>query len=150
MRKRVVVFVDIDTTRDSNVSGAGIGTPFAMPDKVVAKTFGADEVYSVVINPDPKGRSLVDITAHELGHILSAVYEIPGGMKQDPRTLKEETANRWDNVPTVEQADRIWANEVLAWKLAEKIVPNLNKQDAKEALDTYMEMFRQAVEREAA
>ena len=143
MKKRVVIYMDIDTEREGS-SAVGMGNPF--PEGV--DPLPGVESYTVFVNKGSDYGDAMDATAHELGHAVSAIFELPGGMKNDPRPQKEFNS-RYDQVNlTLEQADRIWSNERLAWKIAEKIKPDLDKANAKRALDSYLGMYELALERE--
>ena len=142
----ILLIMDPDNTEDS--SGAcrsdnvknRVGQSFKLP--------GTDETYLVFINNCAQDRlksqtendAQLDSTAHELGHVLSSIFRIPGGMQDDPRPRKEiDSANACciRHGATAEQLKRIQTNELLAWKLAKKIRPQVSPDGIKAALDSY-------------
>lgn len=146
-KKRVAILLEIDTG-DKELSCAAVRTDH--PSMKGLEAFeacpGVDETYRVFINdsnePGPQGKpnkkAMLDAAAHEFGHVLSSVFRVPGGMHEDPRS-NAEFLNK--AVPffsaNKDQATRLYANEVLAWKIAEKIKPDLDQAEKARCLDTY-------------
>ncbi len=142
--KKVAILLTIDTSEKEEASATvrldlpgseheGMGIP------------GADETYLVRVHddttPGPEGKpnkaAMLDSAAHEIGHVLSSVFKMKGGMHEDPRTLGEFHDNRWWNQASVNQANRVMTNEKLAWDIARKIRPSINEEQIKAALETY-------------
>jgi hypothetical protein len=135
MKKKVVIFMDIDTTKqDSSAVRTGMPSP-NMPE------VPGVESYTVYVRGDDGFGKPIDSAAHELGHMLSSVFELPTGMKNDPRTTGE-LANNHGAPRTINQMDRIYSNERLAWKLAEKIKPDLDPEDKQKCLDSYLDGYQ--------
>lgn len=79
----------------------------------------------------------MDTAAHELGHVLSEVFEIPGGMQDDPRSKMEVTGSEWFEKLTPEQHNRLCLNEAQAWKIGQIIRPETDPNEPASALATY-------------
>lgn len=139
-KKKIVIFMTVDNDNHAEPSGT------RLVDEPEHQFKGADETYKVFVNDSdsnlgtdvPSKQAMATAAAHELGHVLSSIFDLPGGMKQDPRQLGELVhvccAAHGAND---EQRNRIRRNERLAWKLARKIYPNLAKENARLALATY-------------
>lgn len=138
--KRVAILIQIDAGEQERSCFSMRSDTNGGPD-----ISGADETYIVSIHNSsivrthnvfeaPNRDEMLDCAAHEIGHVLSGVFELPGGIKDDPRTGKEITS--W-NKPTPEQIQRILASERLAWDIGEKVRPQLNKAGRDKALSTY-------------
>jgi hypothetical protein len=158
LKKAVAILLYIDTTEtnDSSMTARTDIRPNNMGFPVVE---GADEAYAIRVNnatsPTAPGvfnnPSMLNDAAHELGHALSSIFEVPGGMMDDPRT-KGEFQNltgikrvafefglaTLTDVATPEQRERILVNEKLAWDIAEKIRPGLNQAERERAYGTYL------------
>lgn len=155
MRKRVLIYVDIDTENDSKVSGAAnvnsVGSK-ERQDIALARAlpnFVPDERYvlqlravNTVRQPmKPLGETLenqVSIMAHEMGHIISGILEVPGGMKKSPQS-KGELSHLEALLfgPTREQRARMWTNELVGWEVAHKMGLPIDAKLEREALETY-------------
>jgi len=106
---------------------------------------GADQTYEVIVINDEdrtptltKEQQMLDCAAHELGHVLSSIFEVPGGMAEDPRTLGEFVGNRYAyEHPTESQQRRIYQNEKLAWEIGKKIRPEIDEDDMRTSLASY-------------
>lgn len=157
MRKKVLMIIDIDTEKQG-ISGVGpadfLSPVFKQAAKSISQLEGRPvEIYEVQVRKDVEDYNqdaLIDVTAHEIGHALSRVFDLPGGMMSDPRTLGELVNRSVDDNrpgphgpdchcanPTLEQMGRIVTNEQLAWKLAHKIRP-IDPATEKHAMDTYL------------
>jgi hypothetical protein len=79
----------------------------------------------------------IDLAAHEFGHVLSGIFESKGGVKNDPRTKGQIGLAEHIFGPSKSQALRIWASELQAWAIAEKISPNLDQVRKARSLETY-------------
>jgi hypothetical protein len=143
-RKKVAILFEIDTSDKENSSGTT-----RLDDKGFGMVPGADETYLVRVNdsfhPGTEGKpnkaAMLDAAAHELGHVLSSVFKVKGGMHEDPRSrLEFQGMHGMDEIEehaTPDQCGRLWANENIAWQIAEKIRPELNQADKQMCLDTY-------------
>ena len=143
--KKVAILVTIDTGEQSQSCYSGRSDKFPKGHNRLSVP-GADETYVVGIHNSNANRThnfmempnrdeMLDCAAHELGHVLSAVFEYPEGMMNDPRQLGE-LPYPW-STPNPEQKKRMIANEALAWKLAEKVRPNLDRDGAAKDLKSY-------------
>jgi hypothetical protein len=139
----LVHFDPYDTTHSSGAVRTDnkknlAGTSFKIPN--------TDETYIVFMNNNPKDNlageserdSQLDGLAHELGHVLSSIFRIPGGMQDDPRA-KGEFRHMCcaAHAATPKQAEAIFHNEKLAWEIARKIRPEINPESERQALATY-------------
>lgn len=149
--KKVAILITIDTSEKEEPSGT-TRVDLRKPEKQVP---GADETYYVFVNdswnPGPEGKPnkerMLDSCAHEIGHVLSSAFKVKGGMHEDPRAkgefvdfLKASYATGEFLLPKLasdDQKRRVFQNENMAWQIAEKIRPELNKESAAEALATY-------------
>lgn len=123
MKKRVLIAIEIDTTNTEASVVADMVDAWPETTPLLAELQGTEAYVVKVGGGDTgNGENALDSCAHELGHVLSAIFKVPGGMRQDPRTNKEITIldNMLDNY-SQNQVIRIWSNEQLAWALAEKI-----------------------------
>jgi len=93
--------------------------------------------FVVTVNTNAPKDKAVDLAAHELGHVLGAIFKTPG-WKADPRTVSPQDA-AFMNVfgPSPRQRDGMVASEKEAWEIAEKVYPNLDKERKRWALSTY-------------
>jgi hypothetical protein len=142
--KQVAILIRIDSGEQEQSCYSGRSDLF--PGNKKHEVPGADETYIVGIHNSnsnrehhfmeaPNKNEMLDCAAHELGHVLSAIFDLPGGMLNDPRQ-KGELQGLFAH-PNSEQVKRILENETLAWKLAEKIRPELDKESARKDLDSY-------------
>lgn len=137
MKKKVIIVIEIDTEQKGESSigkMADVMPEMAMPLSMLPNT---DGFVVRVAGGDDNGKYAVDSLAHELGHAISSIFNIPGGMNQDPRTCKEIlTIQSKLNLFTANQMERIYSNEVLAWELAGKIAP-IDPMEKARCLQTY-------------
>ena len=142
--KRVAVMMTIDTGEHEQASGI-VRSDRLEGDLHVAFP-GADETYMMYVNDDnnvdgpgkPNKARMLDSAAHELGHLLTSVFKVKGGMHEDPRQRGEFRGMfSPEQQSTVNQCERLWGNELLAWKIAEKIRPQLDTKFAAQSLDSY-------------
>jgi len=87
---------------------------------------------------DPRNNgSLIDVAAHELGHVLGGIFDTPGH-RADPRTSDDvyriQTMELFG--PDEEEREGILESEREAWDLAEKMVP-VDQRKKAWALRTY-------------
>lgn len=143
MKKRVLVFIDIDTNVTGN-SGTG---PYKhdSPHYQAARILGANDAWSVKIQQptdDSNGTPVQDVLAHELGHMVLSVLELPGGIQDDPRShLKEHSCPACDPKAekiTLAEAYQEYYCEQSAWGIARKMF-TLNPVSEPYALSTYQE-----------
>jgi hypothetical protein len=150
-KRRIAIFLSVDDKVTDEPSGT------RRIDEKENQFPGADETYKVYIHGDdqrekmfpnvPANEAMLTTAAHEFGHVLSSIFKIPGGMHEDPRQHGEIRGCCTAHVATPEQKERINRNETLAWEIGRKIVPNLNEDMAKEALDTYLVAPREVEEK---
>ena len=149
--KRVAILLEIDTGDKTNASGTCRSDQAGGP-----SVPGADETYVVNITDGwhsgldgkPNKAAMMDSCAHELGHVMSSVFKVKGGMHEDPRQKGEfkhiDSFDEARRSMSADQAGRLWHNEELAWELALKIRPEVNREQMQEALDTYSWAKRRA------
>lgn len=144
--KKVAILIRIDTGEQERSCYSGRADKFPEGNSHAVSVPGADETYIVGIHnsshshernfmEQPDRDEMLDCAAHELGHVLSGVFEYPEGIMNDPRQ-RGELPYPWSR-PDAKQRERMLANEALAWKLAMKIRPGLDQGNAKDALDSY-------------
>ena len=142
MKKRVTIELEIDTEA-KGASGAGLVPPYLSNIWDSLDRPKPDERYTIrVAGPlTPAGKS-VDVAAHELGHVLSGIFELPFGVKSDPRTPDAKgvaEVGRGDGLDiSKDAAGRIWESEALAWKLAKGIWPQLSQREMEYSLESYL------------
>lgn len=101
-----------------------------------------ENVYLVSVKPSiqhPNQSNLIEITAHELGHVLGDVFKTDAAV-DDPRYgFEGKLVNLFGYKP--EQVEREIVSEKEAWNLGEKMVPI-----AKETRDTAIGTYEQHLE----
>lgn len=132
MKKRVMILMDVDTDAINRPSTSQSFEMAGEPFVSMARDLGV-EGYFVSVYPSRFGGNVVDSAAHELGHVLSDVFALPGGTKDDPRG----GAGLDRSKVTVEDATRMWSCEQQAWALAEKMRPDLDQIQKGQSLATY-------------
>jgi hypothetical protein len=150
MKKLVVIGIEVDTDKPLFDGSMGATKAMVVPPELKAQLakqgMPALEAYRVKIGKSTRtGQDPLTITAHEIGHILSGVFEVPGGLKDDPRAKGEIHCN-CPRCATPDQQRGIWNSEKMAWEIARKITPNLNEQDEKQSLASYREGYEKAID----
>src|SRR6266576_4299798 len=131
MKKRAIVFIDIDLTgkpESSSTSHKDVGSLSGVPRTVFVMS---------IRKSDPKftedgtsALSMRTILAHELGHVVASLVETKANA-DDPRCMP--VGNR-----LMVNADlAVRASEREAWEIAREIEPNLDGQEANKLLATY-------------
>jgi len=142
--KKVAILLTIDTSKKTKGTSGTARTD----DKSLISIPGADETYFVKVCddmvPGPKGKpnkyAMLTTAAHEIGHVLSSIFKVPGGMHEDPRSTGEITKpaeEMYLDDFTPDMAKRIYSNEILAWNIAKQIRPDLHEDEALAAMETY-------------
>src|SRR4029077_16941892 len=93
--------------------------------------------FTINVNTRAPKDKAVDLAAHELGHVLGAVFHLPGH-DGDPRVSSPEFAALLNMFgPTPAMRDAMVESEEEGWALAEKIHPELDQERKRWALGTY-------------
>jgi hypothetical protein len=141
--KRVAILMEINTSEKEEASGC-----VRTDDKGHTSVPGADETYKIYINddqePGPEGKpnkyGMLTSASHEVGHVLSAIFKLPNGMHEDPRSTGEVTSMRQKYNPdsySPDQKRRVYHNEKQAWEIARKVWPELDEEIAESCLNSY-------------
>jgi hypothetical protein len=139
--KRAIILVAIDPEEREDSSSTRLVPKEMLNVKENPALGDADEVYEVTVTAlDPTQSDMLDTAAHELGHVLSAMFDLPGGMKDDPRTRGKVSLFTQVFGPEhlgEEERKRLKSNEVGAWNIGRKIRPELSLDKARKSLRTY-------------
>jgi len=145
--KKIAILMEVDIDEKEISCGTLRADKAPVPAIMRVQVPGADETYLVFIHDSDESKpigegnvqAMVDCAAHEIGHVLSSVFKLPGGMLDDPRGNGELNTPELYNNPTLQQRQRIWNNEIMAWNIARKVRPQLDEAGVKRALDSYRE-----------
>ncbi len=123
MRKAIYVGVYVDDEAEPQSS-------------VCHQRVGRD-LFQLEIYRDPKDiGSLADSLAHELGHVIAAIFETPAQL-DDPRTEGGMTAWMLELIgPDAQQQTAMFHAEAEAWDFARKM-RTIDETYAQACLDTY-------------
>src|SRR5277367_6786865 len=100
--KKVAILVTIDSGEQEDSCYSSRVDSLSGKARMKYQVPGADETYIVGIHNSshnrphslmeaPNADEMLDCAAHELGHVLSAIFEKPNGMMNDPRQKEELT-----------------------------------------------------------
>ena len=99
--------------------------------------------FRVDMYPAPDGAPMVDVLAHELGHVLANIMDTPANAK-DPRVVaaKNHIGETWHTMARLfgvsnSEAQRMVDAETEAWEIGKKIHPGTRKESVEFALGTY-------------
>src|SRR6266576_2452839 len=131
MKKRAIVFIDIDLTgkpESSSTSHKDVGSLSGVPGTVFVMSIRKSDPKFTEDGASPL--SMRTTLAHELGHVVASLAETKANA-DDPRSMP--VGNR-----LVANADlAVRASEREAWEIAREIAPNLDQQEADKLLASY-------------
>lgn len=112
MKKRFYVAVDIDTDKPGMT---GLFIPRTPSPSLFEKAQAVEEPpvnYRINVREDPEGGPVYPMLAHEFGHLIGVVCDLPGWLG-DPRKayLQGSSLQQWYH-------ERVMASEVEAWDMA--------------------------------
>ena len=81
--------------------------------------------FKIVLNPNDPTQPILEVAAHELGHVLGRIFKTPA-----------QKFLAAFGIESLEFTERKFNSEVDAWDIAEKMVP-IQPMTRKIALDTY-------------
>lgn len=161
--KKIAILITLNPDKKLEPSGTGrIDDKPGFPRGKFPDVEGADEIYIVYVTgqgstqnalPVSPSRDFakflrflvspvadseaMDSLAHELGHVMSNIFEVPGGMQDDPRSTGELRKGYTPKTATDEQQARVCFNEAQAWRFGKLIRPEIDPKEPPAALGTY-------------
>ena len=144
--KRIAILMEIDDGHDPEKFSYSVRSD-TLRSANHYQLKGAEQTYRVVVNEQEAHKinpgiesqdAVLDAAAHELGHVLSQIFNTKA-MLNDPRTKGEFVGMKCEHCEaTPDQAARVYANEVEAWKHAEKMRP-VDQYSKNKTLKAYTE-----------